>query len=97
MILRLLNQSEMYGYELVRTIRLTSRESIILAEGVIYPSLHSLEQRGMLRSRKKTVEGRSRVYYRTTAAGRKRLQALQNDWHRVNRGIEAIMGEPNHV
>lgn len=91
-ILRLLSQREMYGYELVRSIRMVSQESIDLAEGVIYPSLHSLEQRGMLRSQKQTVEGRSRVYYRTTAAGKKRLRTLHQDWQRVSSGIEAVMG-----
>lgn len=96
-ILRLLSRREMYGYELVRSIRLVSRESIDLAEGVVYPSLHSLERRGLLRSRKKLVEGRSRRYYRTTAAGEKRLRALQQEWQRVSGGIEAIMGDKRNV
>jgi len=91
-VLRLLSRDEMYGYELLRAIRLASRESINLAEGVVYPTLHSLEQRGLLKSREKVISGRTRIYYRTSAKGLKRLQVLQNEWHRVSLGIEGILG-----
>lgn len=91
LILRLLSRQEMYGYELVRSIRLSSNESIALAEGVVYPTLHSLESRGLLKAKEKLVGKRSRVYYRTTAKGLKRLNALESDWERVSGGIEAIL------
>ncbi|MFL2546899.1 MAG: PadR family transcriptional regulator [Candidatus Rariloculaceae bacterium] len=79
LVLRLLVQREMYGYELVRSIRQTSNEAISLAEGVVYPALHSLEQRGALRSKEKTVDGRARVYYRLTPKGQRRLSALSEE------------------
>ncbi len=90
-VLRLLARQEMYGYELVRSIRLTSDESIILAEGVVYPTLHSLESRGLLSAKEKQVKGRNRVYYRTTAKGKNRLKVLEEDWNRVSGGVEAIL------
>ena len=58
LVLRLLAKREMYGYELVRAIRLTSNEVIVLAEGVVYPVLHALEEQGLLRSKEKAVNGR---------------------------------------
>ena len=93
LVLRLLSSSEMYGYELVRRIRQSTHESISLAEGVVYPSLHSLESKGMLRSREINSYGRPRVYYKTTAKGKKRLQELMNEWDRVSGGINAALGE----
>jgi len=90
-VLRLLSRTEMYGYELVRAIRLTSGESIVLAEGVVYPTLHGLEQRGFLKAKEKLVKGRVRVYYQTTAKGKRRLEQLKGDWHRINDGVEAIL------
>src|SRR3989337_4391326 len=74
LLLRLLAQRDMYGYELVRTVRLTTGDAISLGEGVIYPALHSLERQGALKSKRKAVEGRTRVYYSLTAKGRRRLQ-----------------------
>ena len=53
LLLRLLEQQEMYGYELVRTIRKVTGEAISLGEGVIYPVMHSLERAGALKSKRK--------------------------------------------
>ena len=91
-ILRLLSKQEMYGYELVRAIRMVSNEALSLAEGVVYPTLHSLESRGLLKAKDKIVDGRSRVYYHTTNKGDKQLEKLQSDWQRVNNGVSRILG-----
>ena len=97
LLLRLLAQREMYGYELVRSIKLVTGEAISLGEGVIYPVLHSLESNGALRSKRKTVDGRTRVYYSLTARGRKRLDRLQGEWHRIRTGITAALEVPDNA
>ncbi len=97
LLLRLLDQSEMYGYELVRSIRAATGEAISLGEGVIYPVLHSLERNGALRSRRKAVGGRTRVYYSLTAKGRKRLDKLRQDWHRIHGGVANALGVGGHA
>jgi len=90
-VLRLLRRSEMYGFELIRAIRLISGESVVLAEGVVYPTLHGLEHKGLLKAKEKLVKGRTRVYYQTTAKGKKRLLELESDWQRINNGVGAIL------
>ena len=97
LLLRLLEQREMYGYELVRSIRDVTGEAISLGEGVIYPVLHSLERNGALRATRKPVGGRTRVYYSVTRKGRARLAELQDDWHRIQSGITAALGSPSHA
>ena len=97
LLLQLLDRKEMYGYELVRSIRAATGEAISLGEGVIYPVLHSLERNGSLRSKRKAVSGRTRVYYRLTAKGRKRLETLQTDWHRIQGGIANALESPSHA
>ena len=97
LLLRLLDQQEMYGYELVRSIRKVTGEAITLGEGVIYPALHALERNGSLKSRRKAVGGRTRVYYSLTAKGRKRLDKLANDWHRIQGGITSALETPAHA
>lgn len=97
LLLRLLGQREMYGYELVRSIRTATGEAISLGEGVIYPVLHGLEKNGALKSRRKAVAGRTRVYYALTARGRKRLQRLQSDWDRIQGGVANALGAPSHA
>ncbi|HNP35199.1 MAG TPA: PadR family transcriptional regulator [Woeseiaceae bacterium] len=91
LLLRLLDQQEMYGYELVRSVRTITDEAISLGEGVIYPALHTLERSGALKSRRKTVGGRTRVYYSLTGKGRTRLEKLANDWRRIQGGVETAL------
>ncbi len=87
----------MYGYELVRSIRDATGEAISLGEGVIYPVLHSLERNGALRSKRKAVGGRTRVYYSLTAKGRRRLEKLQGEWRRIQGGIANVLEAPGHA
>lgn len=95
LLLQLLGQREMYGYELVRSIKLVTEEAISLGEGVIYPVLHSLERNGALKAKRKSVDGRTRVYYSLTAKGRKRRDRLQGEWRRIQSGISAALEVPS--
>ena len=97
LLLGLLKQQEMYGYELVRSIKSVTEEAISLGEGVIYPALHGLERNGSLKSRRKAVGGRTRVYYSLTGKGRQRLEKLQNDWRRIQGGITTALELPAHA
>ena len=91
MLLRLLKDREMYGYELVEAIAEQSKQVIALGEGVIYPVLHELEREGALKSRRKTVNGRSRVYYTLTSKGERRLKDLASTWATLNGAIQDIL------
>ncbi len=97
LLLRLLEQQEMYGYQLVRSIRQVTEDAISLGEGVIYPALHGLERNGALKSRRKAVAGRTRVYYSLTRKGRQRLEKLQQDWRRIQGGITSALEAPAHA
>lgn len=92
LILQLLQGQEMYGYEIVQAIHSRSGEVVSVGEGVVYPVLHALEQAGALSARRRAVAGRSRVYYRLTAKGEKRLGALRQSWLSLNGAIAAILG-----
>jgi PadR family transcriptional regulator len=92
LILQLLGRREMYGYEIVKAVRVITGEAIALGEGVIYPVLHGLEKSGALRARRKDVNGRTRVYYSVTPKGRRRFERLSGEWDRVSSGIESALG-----
>jgi PadR family transcriptional regulator PadR len=91
MILRLLRDRDMYGYEIVQRISERTAKVVTPGEGVVYPMLHALEKDGALKSRRKTVSGRSRVYYSLTARGEKRLAALIGHWTSVNMAVQAVL------
>jgi len=92
LVLRLLARQEMYGYQIVQEIRTRTGEALSFGEGCIYPYLHYLEAEKQVSSRRREVDGRSRNYYKLTARGRKRLEALASEWNRVTAGIALVMG-----
>lgn len=90
-ILRLLQDREMYGYEIVQAIASRTLQVVMPGEGVVYPVLHALEKEGALKSRRKTVNGRSRVYYTITARGAKKLTVLTGHWTSLNHAVQAVL------
>ena len=91
LVLRMLSGREMYGYEIVKAMRLVTAEAIGFGEGVIYPVLHSLEEGGALKARRKSVNGRERVYYAVTTKGKRRLEHLSDEWKRVSLGVNSAL------
>ncbi|MFN7919140.1 MAG: PadR family transcriptional regulator [Bryobacteraceae bacterium] len=92
LILKLLDRREMYGYELVREIQTTSGESLRYGEGSVYPVLHALEARKLVKTRHDQVSGRVRTYYKPTAAGRKRLAELVAEFERTVGAVRLVLG-----
>jgi PadR family transcriptional regulator PadR len=91
LILTLLRGQEMYGYELVQAIRMRTDAVIAVGEGVVYPVLHALEQEGALGSQRRTVNGRSRIYYSVTPAGLRRLSELSATWITLTAAIQKLV------
>lgn len=54
-----------------------ARHGYRLSPGTLYPVVHGLEKRGLLRSRHQQVNGKIRRVYSATPAGRKALQAAK--------------------
>src|SRR5215470_15403126 len=97
LLLKLLAEEELYGYEIVRKIRAATGDAIALGEGVVYPALHALEAAGALRARRRVVNGRERVYYTATKKGLGRLASLTAHWTRINDGIRLALAEMIHA
>lgn len=91
LILRLLQQEEMYGYEIVQAIRERTDAVVAIGEGVVYPVLHALESDGSLKSRRRTVNGRSRIYYSVSAKGTRRLAQLSRTWTTLATAIQKVV------
>ncbi len=92
LVLRLLSREAAYGYQLVQAVRAQTGEQIKLGEGSIYAVLHALEADGCITGKRREVEGRSRIYYSLTAAGKKRLAATERDFRRVSGAILQVLG-----
>ncbi len=99
LMLSLLARRPMHGYELVQSLHAATGEALSFGEGCIYPILHRLEAEGLLKSRRETATGRSRLVYRVTARGAQRLAESTSLWQRVTAGIARVLegGEYGHA
>lgn len=87
-VLTLLEQGEMYGYELCEALEERSGNLLGMGQSTVYTLLYALEERGFVRTRKRAAPtGRTRKYYRLTAKGRERLKDQQGQWSRL---VEAL-------
>lgn len=95
LVLQLLSEQAMYGYELATALSARSKGIFALGQGTLYPLLYSLESKGLIRvSREVQAEesGRRRRYYELTAAGRAELKSGLNTWHEIARGMRLVLG-----
>jgi PadR family transcriptional regulator PadR len=97
LILRLLQEREMYGYEIVQAIARATGQAITPGEGVIYPLLHGLEKEGALKAQSRPVGGRTRIYYALTSKGVRRLFDLTDEWTKVNRAVGLVIRGAAHA
>jgi len=84
LLLKLLEQEDMYGYQMIETLRSRSEHAFDLKAGTLYPLLHALEQKG-------SAAGRPRRYYHLTDAGRKRLQEKETEWNAYTRAVGKVL------
>jgi PadR family transcriptional regulator, regulatory protein PadR len=80
-LLQLLNERDMYGYELVKELDKRSDHSLQVKEGTLYPALHKLEKQEYIEFYWQEQEkGPARKYYRITDEGRAVLVEKTNEW-----------------
>ena len=80
-VLKLLQEREMYGYELADALDRRSDGVLALGHTSLYPLLYNLEAKGLIRHRATRVaKGRRRKYYGLTADGRSRLEETEAEW-----------------
>ena len=68
-------EGPIYGLQIVQ--ELARHGYISLSPGTLYPTLHGLEEAGLLTSEQQVVAGRWRKYYRITPAGREALTRIR--------------------
>ncbi len=80
LILKLLSEKDMYGYEMISTLREKSQNIFELKAGTLYPILHNLESKGMLKCYEQEAFGKVRKYYSITKEGGRFLTEKTKEW-----------------
>jgi len=80
LLLSIINQRDLYGYELIQIIKRLSDNTYEMSEGTLYAALKRLERKGFVQSYWKETESGRRKYYHMTDSGKKELQLKRENW-----------------
>ncbi len=92
LLLKLLEEKDMYGYEMIEMLRERSENVFELKAGTLYPLLHSMEEKGYVEAYEQEVSGKVRKYYAITKAGRKQLKVKEDEWKEYTKAVSNVLG-----
>src|SRR5256885_17199247 len=92
LILRTLLREAKHGHAIAKYIQRTSEELLQVETGSLYPALHRLEAKGLIKASWELSEkGKRARYYRLTASGKKHLGNERAKWKAMSRAIGLIL------
>lgn len=93
LILKTVALGPVHGYAIAQRLQQLSRDVVQVPGGSLYPALHRLENRRLLKAEWKTTEtGREAKFYRLTRKGRAQLEADAASWQRLSEAVGLILG-----
>lgn len=93
LVLKMLEQKDMYGYEIIKEMELKSGGVFEFKEGTLYPILHTLEADGMVLAYWEVKDSRKRKYYQITPKGQKQLLEKKKEWNLFRNAVDGVLGE----
>jgi PadR family transcriptional regulator PadR len=98
LILSLLTEEPMYGYQISQKLHQRSGGYFDMKEGLLYPTLHRMEHEGLLTSKWRQVgAARRRKYYTITDKGRQALSEQTAEWRTFIRNLLQLLGSPEEA
>ena len=93
--LLMLQEGDVYGYQLIQMLSERSGGKLTVQEGTLYPLLYRMSDSGYISCRDVTVETRNgrkrnRVLYHLESSGRVRLRELKAEFDQVQEGIQNV-------
>lgn len=91
-VLGVLTEKDMYGYEIVKAIEQKSGGRFALPLGTLYPVLYRFLENGYLSDRDEIVNKRLRKYYHLEEKGRDFYKAMLAEYKKISEGVNMITG-----
>jgi PadR family transcriptional regulator PadR len=94
LVLSLLTEEPMYGYQIAKELKRRSEGYFDFKEGTLYPLLHRMEKEDLVKGEWQVVEkGPSRKYYSITQEGRRVLEKSAAEWTTFSQRLLKILGQ----
>ena len=92
LVLKILAHGPSHGYAIAQKILVTSRQTLDVQQGSLYPALHRLEKKGLIASEwNESESGRMAKVYALTKSGRKQLADELAEWSRYSSAINWVL------
>ena len=92
LLLALVSERPMYGYEILREVERRSEGYFNMKEGTLYPALHRLERDGLVEGLWRTATGgQRRRYYAISRHGLQRLEQRRSEWRSFSRAVDMVI------
>ena len=92
LILKSLHRKANHGFGITLHVQTVSDGLLRVEEGSLYPALHRMEKKKLIRGEWHLTEnGRRARLYELTAAGRKRLEKAESNWASVAKGVQKLL------
>lgn len=92
LILSILENENMYGYQMIKKLKIESENLFEFQEGTLYPILHKLEQNGLISAYWDDFSGKKRKYYTITEEGKKQLKTKKHEWEIFTTKVNQVIG-----
>ena len=93
LVLKLLEDGDKYGYQMIEELRRRSDRTFELKAGTLYPLLHSLEQKGYITAWEEVSDAaRPRRYYHLTETGHKAVAETETEWRTYAGAVLRVLG-----
>jgi DNA-binding PadR family transcriptional regulator len=93
LILSILADGPKHGYAIMRALEARSEGYFTMTAALLYPTLHQMEQDGLVESEWEGAEGtRRKKVYSITPAGLERLTSGQAEWKRFAEQLFRTLG-----
>ena len=90
-VLKLLKERPMYGYEIVKVVKNRTGGRFEWKEGTLYPALHRLQAQGLVKAKWETApSGKRRKYYYLTRKGHQALTVRLAELREFSVALNAI-------
>lgn len=91
LVLYLLKEMDMYGYQIAQTLEERSKGKLRLIENSLYGTVYRLQREGYISSRKEENVTRARVFYHLEPAGEIYLARLLKEYESISDGIRLVI------
>jgi PadR family transcriptional regulator PadR len=93
LILRTLALGPQHGWAISERVQQMSSDVLQIQQGSLYPALHRMERRGLIKARWGTSENNRRAkYYDLSKSGRQQLEVQKDAWQKLTAAVAQVLG-----